>query len=418
MEATTRALDLLLRASGDPLAELGGIRPGHPEFQRAQVIRAGAGVLAKTPDVFPEIERAIAVGELRAPPEVRVHLDAAQAWIAGNPVVSAERYAAILSARPDDLLALRLAQSCYFFLGWHERFCGIVEAVMRDWPRGQDGFDYVLAVASFVHAECGNAYHAEALGRQALARDAACPLGVHSVAHAIAESGRPRHGGQWMREQHDQWAQESRMRTHNAWHLAMFDAQSGDVASALAILDAWLLPACTGSALEACDTAALLWQLQIDGVDCGDRWERVSGAFERTLRTGFWPFVDLHAALAHVNAGRHDRMRGLMQAIEQRATGCGFAALRAKHITLPGVRAFAAWGKGRYGEAARLLGGLRRMLPAAGGSTVQLEVFKGVEREARRRHFAGIHRDLPAVANEGALPNVTLTLAADAMRPA
>jgi hypothetical protein len=46
MQATSRALDLLLRAAGDPLAELRGIAPGHPEFHRAQVIRAGAGVLA------------------------------------------------------------------------------------------------------------------------------------------------------------------------------------------------------------------------------------------------------------------------------------------------------------------------------------------------------------------------------------
>lgn len=385
MDASSRALDLLLRAAGDPLAELSGIGPGHPEFHQASSIRAAAGVLAKTPGAFTAIERAITAGEQGAPPEVRAHLHAAQAWVAGNPVAAAERYAAILETRPSDLLALRLAQSCYFFLGWHVRFCAVVDEVMRTWPRGEDGFDYVLAVASFAHAECGNANHAEALGRRALARDPACPMGVHSVAHAIAESGRPRHGGQWMREQRAHWAQESRMRTHNAWHLAMFDAEAGDVESALAILDAWLLPACAVSALEACDTAALLWHLQSDGVDCDDRWRQVSDAFVQTMQPGFWPFVDLHAALAHVSAGRHDRMRELMQAIRHCAAGSTFAAMRTKHITFQGVRAFAAWGQGRFDETSRLLAGLRNMLPAAGGSTVQLDLFKRIEREARRR---------------------------------
>lgn len=385
MEATARALDLLLRASGDPLAPLRGIAPAHPEFQRAQVIRAGAGVLTKTADAIPEIERAIAAGAHRAPPEVRAHLAAAEAWVAGNPVLAAERYASILSQRPSDLLALRLAQSCYFFLGWHARFCGIVDDTISGWSPADEGFDFVLAIASFVQAECGNANYAEALGRRALARDPACPLGVHAVAHAMAESGRPRHGGQWMREQRTHWATDSRMCTHNAWHLAMFDMDAGDVDSALVTLDGWLLPASANSALEACDTAALLWRLERDGIDCAHRWQQVSDAFVQVSSPGFWPFVDLHAALAHACAGNSERSRLLVQASERCASGSSFAAYRARHITLPGVRAFAAWGEGRYEETALLLGALRPILSGAGGSWVQLDVFKRVEREARRR---------------------------------
>lgn len=385
MEATARALDLLLRACGDPLAELDGIAPGDPDFQEAQVIRAGAGVLAKTPDAFQAIRQAIRAGDRGAPPGARAHFDAAEAWLAGNPVLAAERYASILSRRPGDLLALRLAQSCHFFLGWHTRFCALVDDVMRAWPRGEDGLDFAQAMAAFVHAECGDASHAEALGRSALARDPACPLGVHAVAHAIAESGRPRHGGRWMREQHAHWAQESRMRTHNAWHLAMFDADAGDVASALAILDAWLLPASQLSALEACDAAALLWRLQSEGVDCAAGWQRVSDAFVQTARPGFWPFIDLHAAMAHACAGLGARTAALLRRIEGCAAEPTFAGFRARHVTLPGVRALAAWGEGRYPDAARELEEVRPMLPAAGGSWVQLAVFERVEHEARRR---------------------------------
>jgi hypothetical protein len=84
-------------------------------------------------------------------------------------------------------------------------------------------------MAAFAHAENGDAAYAEALGREALRRNPACPMGVHAVAHAIAESGRNHLGAQWMREQVAQWAGESRMRSHNAWHLAMFDADDGNV---------------------------------------------------------------------------------------------------------------------------------------------------------------------------------------------
>jgi hypothetical protein len=393
MKTTSLALNHLLRAIGDPIAELRDIDSGHPEFDRAQTIRAGAAVLAKTPDTLPAIAQAIRAADESASPQTRAHMAAAEAWLSGNPVVAAENYASILARWPRDLLALRLAQSCYFFLGWHDRLCAVADEVMPAWTRDEPGFDFVLAMASFAHAENGHAAHAETLGRMALARDVACPLGVHAVAHAIAESGRPGSGAQWMRDQHAQWATESRMRTHNAWHLAMFDAEAGDFTSALGVLDTWLLPASARSPLDACDATALLWRLATDGVNVGGRWRRVSDAFERTLTPGFWPYVDLHAALAHSTAGKRWRARRLARAIGRCAECDNYAGQRARHITQPGLRALGAWADGRYGDAAGLFAGLQPLLGDAGGSRVQLEIFKSIGDEALRRQGARQHAE-------------------------
>jgi hypothetical protein len=389
MNTTSLALDHLLRAIDDPVADLRDIGPVHPEFELAQTIRAAAGVLAKTPDSFPLIASAIRTSEGPAvSPWTRAHLAAAEAWLSGNPVLAAESYAFILGRWPHDLLALRLALSCYFFLGWHERLCAVVDAVTPAWSRGQRGFGFVLAMASFAHAENGDGERAEALGREALAGDPACPLGVHAVAHAIAESGRHDDGVQWMRDQGAHWATQSRMRTHNAWHLAMFDAEEGNVGPALGILDTWLLPASAESPLDACDAAALLWRLATDGVDDQGRWGKVSDAFARTMTPGFWPYVDLHAALAHLSAGQQARAQGLVHEIDRCAEGDNYSALRARHITRPGLRALGAWAEGRYAEAAGFLADLRPVLGDVGGSRVQLEVFKWIEHQAVRRQHA------------------------------
>jgi hypothetical protein len=410
MQLTSLALDHLLRAVGDPVAELGDVGPGHPEFDQAQTLRAAAGVLAKTPDTFPAIAQAIRLPDGRAvPPQTRAHFAAAEAWLAGNPVLAAETYASILKRWPRDLLALRLAQSCYFFLGWHDRLCALIDAVVPAWGRDEPDFGFVLAMASFAHAENGDAAYAEALGREALANDPACPMGVHAIAHAIAESGRPRDGAQWMRDQRAQWTGESRMRTHNAWHLAMFDAEEGNVGSALGILDEWLLPASAKSAVDACDATALLWRLATEGVDDEGRWRRVSDAFGQTVTPGFWPYVDLHAALAHLSAGKQDRMRRLTHAIERQASGDNYAALRARHVTLPGLRALGAWADGRHADAARLLASLQPVLGDIGGSKVQLEVFRSIERDAARRQC---HPPRPPTANAPALRCVAWNVAA------
>jgi hypothetical protein len=412
MQATTLALDYLLRAVGDPVGDLRHIGPNHPEFDRAQAIRAGAGVLAKSPDTYPAIARVLRSTDARpVSPETRAHLNAAEAWLEGNPALAAESYASILSRWPHDLLALRLAQSCYFFLGWHDRLCAVVDAVVPAWTNERHGWQFVLAMASFVHAEYGDAGYAETLGRKALALDPACPLGVHAVTHAIAESGRPGSGAQWMRDQRAHWAKESRMRTHNAWHLAMFDVENGNIGSAFGILDAWLLPASVESPIDACDATALLWRLAAEGVDVECRWQKVSNAFERTLTAGFWPFVDLHAALAHWAAGKQARRRHLVKAIDRCAAGGDFAALRARHITHPVLRAFGAWTDGRHDEAVQSFASVQPLLRYAGGSRIQLKIFESIERDAATRQLARQRDDTRrSPAREQTLPPTDLNL--------
>jgi len=362
MQATSRALDHFLRAVGDPVADLRSIGPGHAEFEWAQNIHAATGVLAKVPDAFPAIARAIRT-DTAISAHTRAHFDAAQAWLSADPALAADRYTSILRRWPYDLLALRLVQSCYFFLGWHDRLCAIVDTAMQAWPRDRCGFDFVLAMAAFTHAENGDAAYAEALGRRALANDPACPFGVHAVTHALAESGRHRQGAQWMRDQHAHWSGESRMRTHNAWHLAMFDVEDGNVASALRILEEWLLPAWSGSPLDTCDAVALLWRLKTAGVGDGGRWSKVSEALAGTVTPGFWPYVDLHAALAHWAAGQQARVRQLEHAIEVCAQGNDYAALRAGYITAPGLRASSRSSRTRKGARSTPRRGCARAVP-------------------------------------------------------
>jgi len=383
MTATARALDHLMRAVGDPMADIRDIGPGHPEFSRARVLRAAAGVLAKTPAMLPVIADALrTTGESAVSAREQAHLAAAAAWLHGKPVLAAESYGSILSRWPHDVLALRLAQSCYFFLGWHTDLRTVVDSVRTLWERDAEGFGFVLAMAAFGHAENGDATGAEALGREALRLNPACPIGVHAMAHAFAESGRNRHGPSWMRDQIAQWGGDSRMRTHNAWHLAMFDADSGNVDSALGILDSWLLPPSMESALDACDATALLHRLSAEGVEDEGRWRRISDAFEHAWTPGFWPYVDLHAGLAHLSAGQRARAERFKARIDAVALGDDYAAWRARRITQPGLEALAAWAGSNHDQAAQLLAEFEPSVNGAGGSRVQLDIFRRLGHEA------------------------------------
>jgi hypothetical protein len=373
---TRQATERLLCADGDPLAALHGISADDGDFARAQCIRIGSAVIAKLPSALPRIEEALAslAGRAVAPAE-RLHLEAGSAWLEGDPLHAIERYSEIVLSAPHDLLALRLALSCCFFVGDHRLSCDIADAALRASRRREAGHGFVLALASFAHAEVGDAEYAEWLGRAALQGDASCPLGVHAVAHALAEAGDSGAGARWMRAQRAQWCVKSRMRTHNAWHLAMFDLDDGRLASAIDILDQCLLPASDRWPLDACDAVALLWRVARAGVDVGSRWTRLSDAFDGFWQPGFWPYVDLHAAVAHGEARKTDRLRELEAGIAACARTGGYAGERARKLTQPALRAVDAWLAGDEEGAARRLAALPGRLREAGGSRAQIGVF-------------------------------------------
>jgi hypothetical protein len=201
-------------------------------------------------------------------------------------------------------------------------------------------------------------------------------MGVHAVAHAIGESARRHQGARWMRQQRAHWAVESRMLTHNAWHLAMFDLDDGNVESAVTILDHTLLPAADRWPLDACDAVALLLRIGRAGVDVATRWARLSTAFERQWQGGFWPFVDLHAALAHWSACRDEPAQRLLDSVALCARAHDFTGRRAAAVTLPGLRALGTWLRGAPRASNERLAALGRALSRAGGSRLQLETFR------------------------------------------
>jgi hypothetical protein len=386
MTSIARALDHVLRAIGDPVADLAAIGPGDARSAVANSIRAGVGVLAKVPGASAAIAQAVRESDRPGvAPRLRAHFAAARAWVAGEPDDAAHAYAAIVRRWPRDLLALRLAISCNFFLGDVERNCDLADEALLAWHPGSRGHDFVLAMACFAQAEAGHWQQAEALGRRALARNPRCPMGVHAVAHALAQSGDARRGARWMRAQRAHWAVHSRMLTHNAWHLALFDLDAGDTASAIAIADGCLLPAARTSPVDACDAAALLARIEREGPAMGARWNALSDAFVRIWQPGFWPYVDLHAALVHAHAGRADRLRQLADGVQRRAREHDGIARRARAVTLPALRGIGpVQGMGGSRVQVALLESMSRHAGSGMGTT---------NRHAGRRIAGGRHGD-------------------------
>jgi hypothetical protein len=111
-------------------------------------------------------------------------------------------------------------------------------------------------------------------------------------------------------------------------HAAMFELESGHPARVLDVLDESCMPHATRSASDAADATALLWRLEVDGVDPGSRWSLLSDCWATHASPGYWPFLDFHAAIAFSAAGHTSRAHSLSDIGSEPATGPSHDARR------------------------------------------------------------------------------------------
>jgi len=382
------ALDRFLAASGDPLAALEPVLAAEPGFAGAHLLVAGMAVAAWDKRSFAALRRSLVAAlplASRANERERAHFAAARAWLAGEYRKAAERYAAIAQQWPGDLLALRLTQAACVFIGRSGGHLHVVAPAAASWRAGTPGHEHVLALHAYALAESGEGARAEEAGRRALALRPQHPFAIHAVAHAFLDRGRAVEGARWLAERAGDWASAGGLAAHLAWHDALFQLELGRIDRVLAIFDA---PAREGSATpasDAGDAAALLWRLELEGVDVGERWRPVADAWAGRAGDAFWPLLDVHATMAFAAAGRDAEAAELARLMESLAQGCTEGAAVVREVALPAARAVRAFAREQYARAVELAAPLRPHLWRLGGSRVQRDTLDLMVLEAAIR---------------------------------
>ncbi len=310
--------------------------------------------------------------------EQRAHLAAARAWLAREPLRAARIYTQLAESTPHDLLAVRLAQSCWYFLGHRARVRLVAERALCRWSPAAPGYDVLLAMTAFGRAETGDGRGATALAERALAIEPRSPFARHALAHGLATQGRIVTAHRMLEDTAPLWRVGGRMDSHNAWHEAVFALQTGRRTLALATFDRELGTASDAS--TCADATDLLWRLDLAGIDLGSRWQPLAAAWTRHLTPGFWGFLDVLAGLAFHRAGRSNEAHALRRAIVESRVPEGTAATAAASLTaLAALEAFT------HGDYAYASAQLRKALPLLGGSVPQRDLLESTLFAAEQR---------------------------------
>jgi tetratricopeptide (TPR) repeat protein len=370
--------------AGDPVGLLDQAIAEAPRCAMARLAKAWLFGLSTEPEATAAARglldetRDLALGEREQAHAAAIDLVTSGEW--SKAAVALDR----LSMRhPRDLMALQAGHLVDFYLADARGLRDRVARVLPHWD-GVPGRSLVLGMHAFGLEESGNYASAEAAGRAAIEADPRDCWAHHAVAHVFEMQGRAAEGVRWAAEREAHWAGETNFfKVHNWWHRAICHLELGEPREALALYDGPIRGTRSAMALDLVDAAALLWRLEASGTNVGTRWDELSSAWEAQANGRLYAFNDWHAAMAHLGAGRFgeaDRLLGELR----RAEGPQ-AALWARTIGAPLVEGFIAFKQERYAHAVDVLMGVRHIANAFGGSHAQRDVIDWTLTEAALR---------------------------------
>ena len=211
-----------------------------PEFGLAHCLKGYfAMLLYKQASVAQAAESARTARPLvaKATPRERAHVEALEAWAAGDLDRTLATWEAILADHPTDVLAVRLAHYKFFWLGRRRDMVASVERVLPQWDHDLTGWGAILSCRCFAHEECGDYATAEAAGRAAVELDPADLWATHAVAHVMEMQDRHDEGIAWLSELERHWAGANNLLHHLWWHRALFHLERREFDEVLALYD-------------------------------------------------------------------------------------------------------------------------------------------------------------------------------------
>lgn len=395
------ALDGFHCYSGNPLELAEAAIAAAPGFAMAHALRAHLMLSAvEGAAVAPARESIAAARQHAGTSREKLHAAAAEALAEGRFDDAQERFEDILLEHPHDTLALQMAHIFDFMRGDARNLRDRIVRVLPAWSDSLPAYHAVQGMLAFGLEENGEYTKAEEAGRRACALKSRDAWARHAVAHVMEMQGRTSDGIAWLRDSEADWATDNFMAVHNWWHLALYHLDREETDMVLKLYDEHVRGGKSGVAIDLIDASAMLWRLQLRGIEPGTaRWADIAESWAPLADDDIYAFNNVHALIAFIGAGHSELAIRAMAALRRAASqGRGSNAAMSAQVGVPVAEALLAFAEGRYEQCVSWLRPVRAIAHRFGGSHAQRDLLDLTLIEAARR--AGQHRLVAALAAE------------------
>jgi hypothetical protein len=385
---------------GDPVATVESAIAASPAMVMAHALKAWLFLLGTEPAGL------VVAGEclektstLPTNDRERGHLQAIRHLVQGRFREAGRVLEDVSAEYPCDALALQAGHLIDFFTGdsrmLRDRLARVLPAFGESFP----GYPAVLGMYSFGLEECGDYARAEAVGRTSVALDKRGAWSWHAVAHVLEMQSRTAEGIAWLRSDPGAWS-DGLFAVHNYWHLGLFHLELGDIDEVLRLFDGPIYGKRSPLVLDLIDASAMLFRLELRGVNVGDRWRILADNWAPHASAQNYAFNEYHAMMAFVGSGDSVRQQAVLDSLHTALASASDNAAFSREVGLPGALAVQAFGRGDYSGVVRLLRPIRSSSHRFGGSHAQRDLLDLLLLEAALR--AGDTALARALANERA----------------
>ncbi len=389
IEGLEKALEMALAFRGDAIAQIDQVLRDYPDFIMGWLFKAGWLTQSMETRIYPDMVAAVTQAEkllATANARERGHYAAVEAWMHGDFYGAVQKWEAVLTAYPMDLFALALIHYTDVLLGDVVGQRDVVARVFNLWDENVPGFEFVLGFYAFGLEENRDFAEAEEMGRRALAIRPDNPYSVHAVSHVMEMQGRQVGGIRFMQDNLAYWG-TSNFANHLWWHTSLYhlDLEQNDMV--MDIFDSHLNSVGKeGDRYEELDAAALLWRLNLVGIDVGDRWAHLADKWATSAQDTLYAFNDVHAMMTFVADDRVEAQAALLSANERHIENASDAnASMSREIGLPFCLAIQDFKSGNYSACVDRLLPVRYMTQKLGGSFAQRDIIGWTLLEAALR---------------------------------
>ncbi|MEM7206478.1 MAG: tetratricopeptide repeat protein [Pseudomonadota bacterium] len=233
-----------------------------------------------------------------APKDEQAHAQAVEYMASGEFARAAASWDALLEVRPNDVLALKCSHEAWFLIGNAASMRKSSTAAIGRLTADDPVYSIAAGQHGFSLEETGDYVHAESWARLAMEITPRDCWALHCLAHVYESQNRHSEALALLNEQKSIWTEQNLFSGHIWWHLALRHVEAHDFSEALAVFDETLcdVPAC--SRFRLTDGTSLLWRLELEGIDVGDRWLSMAEKWAEHVDVHTNGFLNLHAAMA------------------------------------------------------------------------------------------------------------------------
>lgn len=216
---------------------------------------------------------------------------------------------------PEDIAALKFTEFLYFCKGQEfeaSRFLHTTEGCLAKLQ--QDPF--FLSMYSFALELTGNLSKAKEMAQIAIEQQTYNPWAHHTLTHVYMKEGDIEPGIKLFEAYAPLWKHSSHLiESHNLWHLSLFywENQQEDLALQVYERADWKYQAET--IMEEIDAAALLWRLEMSGLDVTPYWKELAVSVQKQKNLGWIPFSSVQLLYTLQRAGETQRVQEHLQEI-------------------------------------------------------------------------------------------------------